>query len=138
MLVQLLIASVVFLTLCSFGLLGFCIWLYARQAKQAKLQARRDAIRDKRIKELSAQLGTYLEGSIRMGRDLHELSRIVTPLPDRLAQLEQRDINNFSFSQAAKLVGMGASIDDLTQSCGLSQSEAELMSKLHQGRRNPG
>ena len=43
--------------------------------------------------------------------------------------------NNFSFSQAAKLVGMGASVDDLTQSCGLSQSEAELMRKLHQARR---
>ncbi|WP_367318042.1 DUF2802 domain-containing protein, partial [Escherichia coli] len=50
---------------------------------------------------------------------------------------EQRDPNNFSFSQAAKLVGMGASVDDLTQSCGLSQSEAELMSKLHQARKKP-
>lgn len=138
MLVQLLIALVVLLTLCCFALAGFCVWLYKRQAKQALLQVRRDAIRDKRVKELTAQLATYLEGSVRMGRDLHELSRTVMPLPDRLAQLEQRDINNFSFSQAAKLVGMGASIDDLTQSCGLSQSEAELMSKLHQGRRTPG
>jgi hypothetical protein len=26
---------------------------------------------------------------------------------------------------------MGASVDELTQSCGLTQAEAQLMSKLH-------
>lgn len=137
MLIELLIASIILLALCCCALLGFCIWLFKRQAKQNQLQARRDAIRDKRIKDLNLRLATYQEGSVRMGQEVHELSRTVAPLSDRLAQLEQRDMNNFSFSQAAKLVGMGASIDDLTQSCGLSQSEAELMSKLHQGRRNP-
>jgi hypothetical protein len=28
-------------------------------------------------------------------------------------------------------VGMGATVDELTQSCGLTQAEAQLMSKLH-------
>mgnify|MGYP003577257872 CR=1 FL=1 len=138
MLIASLVASVVVLALCCIALVGFCIWLFRRQRQQAQLQARRDAIRDKRLKELGARLDTYLEGSVRMGKNLHELSRIVAPIPEKLTQLEQRDPNNFSFSQAAKLVGMGASVDDLTQSCGLSQSEAELMSKLHQTRRNPG
>jgi hypothetical protein len=133
-----LVAAVVALALCCLALLGCCIWLFRRQRQQAQLQAHQDAIRDKRLKELSARLDTYLEGSVRMGKNLHELSRIVAPLPEKLSQIEQRDPNNFSFSQAAKLVGMGASVDDLTQSCGLSQSEAELMSKLHQARRNPG
>jgi hypothetical protein len=45
--------------------------------------------------------------------------------------LEQRDPSSLSFEQAAKLVGMGASVDELTQSCGLTQAEAELMSKMH-------
>ncbi|MBA1261686.1 DUF2802 domain-containing protein [Stutzerimonas sp. NM35] len=135
MLIASLVASVVALALCCVALLGLCVWLFRRQRQQAQLQARNDAIRDRRIKELSAQLDTYLDGSVHMGQELHELSRMVSPLPDRITQLEQRDPNNFSFSQAAKLVGMGASVDDLTQSCGLSQSEAELMSKLHQARR---
>ena len=135
MLIASLIASVVALALCCLALLGLCIWLFRRQRQQAQAQARSDAIRDRRIKELSAQLDTFLDGSVAMGDELRELSRTVSPLPDRITQLEQRDPNNFSFSQAAKLVGMGASVDDLTQSCGLSQSEAELMSKLHQARR---
>lgn len=135
MLIASLVASVVALALCCLALLGLCIWLFRRQRQQAQAQARSDAIRDRRIKELSAQLDTFLDGSVAMGDELRELSRTVSPLPDRITQLEQRDPNNFSFSQAAKLVGMGASVDDLTQSCGLSQSEAELMSKLHQARR---
>lgn len=132
-----MVASVVALALWCLVLLGLCLWLLRRQRQQAEQQARRDAIRDRRIKELDSRLDTFLEGSVHMGDQLHELSRLVAPLPDRITQLEQRDPTNFSFSQAAKLVGMGASVDDLTQSCGLSQSEAELMSKLHQARRDP-
>lgn len=137
MLIASLVTSVVALALCCIALLGLCIWLFRRQRQQAQVQARSDAVRDRRIKELSARLETYLDGSVQMGNELRELSHMASPLPDRITQLEQRDPNNFSFSQAAKLVGMGASVDDLTQSCGLSQSEAELMSVLHQARRKP-
>ncbi|WP_313054834.1 DUF2802 domain-containing protein [Pseudomonas lopnurensis] len=136
MLIASLVASLVALAFCCLGLLGFCLWLLRRQRLLAEQQSQRDAVRDKRIKDLSNRLDTYLDGSVRMGDELRELSRLVAPLPDKLSQLEQRDPNNFSFSQAAKLVGLGASVDDLTQSCGLSQSEAELMSKLHQARKN--
>ena len=131
-----LVAAVVALAVCCLALLGCCIWLFRRQRQQADIQAREDATRDKRIKALGTRLDNYLESNVRMGNELHELSRIVAPLPEKLSQLEQRDINNFSFSQAAKLVGMGATVDDLTQSCGLSQSEAELMRKLYQTRRS--
>jgi len=137
MLIASLVASLVALAFCCLGLLGFCLWLLKRQRLMAEQQSQRDAVRDKRLKELSNRLDTYLEGSVRMGDELRELGRLVAPLPDKLSQLEQRDPNNFSFSQAAKLVGLGASVDDLTQSCGLSQSEAELMSKLHQARKKP-
>ncbi|MGE4405972.1 DUF2802 domain-containing protein [Pseudomonas sp.] len=137
MLIASLVASLVALAFCCLGLLGFCLWLLKRQRLLVEQQSQRDAVRDKRLKELGNRLDTYLEGSVRMGDELRELSRLVAPLPDKVSQLEQRDPNNFSFSQAAKLVGLGASVDDLTQSCGLSQSEAELMSKLHQARKKP-
>src|SRR3546814_13592597 len=126
MLIASLVASLVALAFCCLGLLGFCLWLLRRQRFLAEQQQQRDANRDKRIKELSSRLDAYLEGSLRMGDELRELSRTLAPLPDKLTQLEQRDPNNFSFSQAAKLVGMGASVHDLTQSCGLAQSEAAV------------
>ncbi|MCP1420374.1 cell division protein FtsB [Pseudomonas laurylsulfativorans] len=105
---------------------------YIRAQKQiAALQAQGDALRDQRIKDLGKRVDNYQNGNVRMGEDLHELRAIVAPLPDKLAQLEQRDPTSLSFAQAARLVGMGASVDELTQSCGLTQAEAELMSKLH-------
>ena len=99
--------------------------------QQAELQKERDAFRDQRLKELGKRLDAYLTGSIRMGEELHELRRVVAPLPDKLIQMEQRDPSSLSFTQAARLVGMGASVDDLTHSCGLTQAEAELVSRLH-------
>jgi cell division protein FtsB len=105
---------------------------YIRAQKQlAAQQAKGDALREQRIKDLAKRVDDYQNGSVRMGESLHELRAIVAPLPDKLAQLEQRDPTSLSFAQAARLVGMGASVDELTQSCGLTQAEAELMSKLH-------
>lgn len=105
---------------------------YVRAQRQiAAQQAEGDALRDQRIKDLAKRVDDYQNGNVRMGEDLHELRSVVGPLPDKLAQLEQRDPSSLSFAQAARLVGMGASVDELTQSCGLTQAEAELMSKLH-------
>ena len=105
---------------------------YIRAQKQiAAQQAKADALRDQRIKDLGKRVDDYQNGNVCMGEDLHELRAIVAPLPDKLAQLEQRDPTSLSFAQAARLVGMGASVNELTQSCGLTQAEAELMSKVH-------
>src|SRR5690606_38596164 len=119
-------------------LVGACLWLAQNQRLHARLQAERDALRDQRLKDLGKRLDAYLSGSVRMGEELHELRRIVAPLPDKLQQMEQRDPTSLSFTQAARLVGMGASVDDLTQSCGLSKAEAELVSKLRQAQRQKG
>lgn len=122
------------LVLCA-GLLGFCLWLARRlreQAEQQQVQARGF---EQRLRELNKRLDTYLTGSIRMGEELYELRRVVAPLPEKLNQIEQRDPSSLSFTQAARLVGLGASVDDLTQSCGLSKAEAELISRLHQAPR---
>ena len=125
--------AVVFLAL----LWALSVWLFIgyskRQRELASQQAQGDALRDQRIKELAKRVDHYQSGTVRMGEDLHELRAVVAPLPDKLAQLEQRDPSSLSFAQAARLVGMGASVDELTQSCGLTQAEAELVSKLHKG-----
>ncbi|KMN16806.1 DUF2802 domain-containing protein [Pseudomonas weihenstephanensis] len=113
------------------------VWMFVSYVRSQRLiaaqQAAGDALRDQRIKELGRRLDTYQNGNVQMGEDLHELRAVVAPLPEKLTQLEQRDPTSLSFSQAARLVGMGASIDELTESCGLTQAEAELMSKMHKG-----
>ncbi|MDR7109032.1 hypothetical protein ACVK1X_004224 [Pseudomonas sp. PvR086] len=123
--------AVIVLFLLWAGTLAMFLAYIRAQRQVAAQQAQGDALRDQRIKDLAKRVDDYQNGNVRMGEDLHELRAVVGPLPDKLAQLEQRDPSSLSFAQAARLVGMGASVDELTQSCGLTQAEAELMSKLH-------
>lgn len=98
--------------------------LYAQQMKQ--IQQHTQAFKD-----LNRRLDTYLSGSMRMGEELYELQKSIAPLPEKILRMEQRDLSSLSFTQAARLVGLGASTEDLKQSCGLSQSEAELLLRMH-------
>ena len=123
--------AVVVLFLFWAGTLAMFLAYIRAQRQIAVQQAEGDALRDQRIKDLAKRVDDYQSGNVRMGESLHELRAIVGPLPDKLAQLEQRDPSSLSFAQAARLVGMGASVDELTASCGLTQAEAELMRKMH-------
>ncbi|MBK4991535.1 DUF2802 domain-containing protein [Pseudomonas sp. S36] len=105
---------------------------YARRQREAAAhQQVIDAMRDQRIKDLNKRLDDYQNGSVRMGEAIHEVRAVVAGLPDRLERLEQHDPSSVTFTQAARLVSMGASVSELTETCGLTQAEAELMSKLH-------
>ena len=123
--------AVIVLFLLWAGTLAMFLAYVRAQKLIAAQQAGGDALRDQRIKDLAKRVDDYQNSNVRMGQDLQELRAVVGPLPDKLAQLEQRDPSSLSFAQAARLVGMGASVNELTQSCGLTQAEAELMSKLH-------
>ncbi|WP_145189277.1 MULTISPECIES: DUF2802 domain-containing protein [unclassified Pseudomonas] len=123
--------AVIFLALMWALSLWFFLNYSKRQRELAAQQAVGDALRDQRIKDLAKRLDDYQNGTVRMGEAIHELRATVAPLPEKLQQLEQRDPNSVTFTQAAKLVGMGASVAELTETCGLTQAEAELMSKLH-------
>ena len=113
------------------GTLAFLL-RYVRQQRELLLQqAERDALRDRRVLELVKRVDHFQQSAVKVGDEVHELRAILAPLPDKLARIEQRDPSSLSFAQAAKLVGMGATVDELTQSCGLTQAEAQLMSKLH-------
>jgi hypothetical protein len=102
-----------------------------RQRTLATQQLEADSLRDQRIRDLARRLENYQGGTVKMGEELYELRSIVSPLPDKIIALEQRDPSTLSFAQAARLVSMGASVEELTQSCGLTQAEAQLMSKVH-------
>lgn len=117
---------------------GACFWLFRLQQQLARQlgeqQAAGEARLQKRLAALERRLDAYQAGSVRMGEELRALREQAAPLADRLTLLEQRDPNGLSYSQAARLVSLGASVDDLTRTCGISQAEAELMRRLHQGR----
>ena len=123
--------AVIVLALLWISTLAMFLAYTRKQRELSAAQAQGDALRDQRIKELARRVDHYQDGSVRMGEELLELQALVEPLPEKMNRLEQRDPTSLSFAQAARLVGMGASVDELTHSCGLTQAEAELMSKVH-------
>ncbi|MGO3999776.1 MULTISPECIES: DUF2802 domain-containing protein [Pseudomonas] len=125
--------AVIVLALLWISTLAMFLAYTRKQRELSAAQAQGDALRDQRIKELARRVDHYQDGSVRMGEELLELQALVEPLPEKMNRLEQRDPTSLSFAQAARLVGMGASVDELTHSCGLTQAEAELMSKMHKG-----
>lgn len=94
-----------------------------QQALQAELEGR--------IARLANKLAEYQQSNIRMGEELIALREKLAQLDNKQQRLEQQDMQGLPYNQATRLVGMGASLDDLMQACGLSRSEAELMLKLH-------
>lgn len=128
--------AVALLVVACLALAGGSVWLLLGQRRQAAAlaqQASQIAAQELRLKELAKRGEAYQRVNVRMGEELGELRKQVATLPERLARLEQRDPTSLSFSQAARLAGMGASAADLTQACGLSQAEADLISRLHRG-----
>lgn len=118
--------------------IGNCIALYSLWKKKQhsdELYTKQIEQQSQAFNGLNRRLETYLLGSMRMGEELHELQqqqKTLAPLPEKILRMEQRDLSSLSFTQAARLIGLGASTEDIKQSCGLSQSEAELVQRLHQ------
>lgn len=120
------------------GLLGILLAALAvlfMQVRRLPVEQQQQEVRlQARLEQLSRELATFQQGSIRMGEEITALRQQVKRLEDKQLKLEQHDPQSLPYNQAARLVGMGASIEDLTQSCGLSKAEAELFVKLHASR----
>lgn len=114
------------------SLVLYSMWRAKRRADEVLAQQMQQIQQHTQaFKDLNRRLDTYLSGSMRMGEELYELQKSIAPLPEKILRMEQRDLSSLSFTQAARLVGLGASTEDLKQSCGLSQSEAELLLRMH-------
>lgn len=116
------------------------LMLVSHIKRQRRLDAERDKVssaREQRMRDLARRVDNFQSGTVRMGEELHDLRATVALLPDKITSLEQRDPSTLTFAQAARLVGMGASVEELTQSCGLTQAEAQLVSKLHRHNNRP-
>ncbi|MFT6913965.1 MAG: hypothetical protein ACJAWL_000251 [Motiliproteus sp.] len=70
-------------------------------------------------------------GAMGMGRRLKQVEQRLNLTAEKQLEMENRDPGAMAYNQAAKLMEMGADVDDLIGSCGLARPEAELMALLH-------
>ena len=123
----LLLLSGLLLGLLVAALVGTVLAIRRLGKQQIEQEARNDA----RLGKFAQNLAEYQQSHIRMGEELIALRSKISHLENKQQRFEQQDVQTMPYNQASRLVGMGASLDDLMQSCGLTRSEAELMLKLH-------
>ncbi len=112
------------LTLIACVAVGICLYVLVRLKRQERqYQALINVLRN--------EIRSMTNGSIGMGKRLMAIERKLNITVEKQQELENRDPGALAYNQAAKLMEMGASVDDLVRNCGIGRPEAELMALLH-------
>ncbi|GAA0787839.1 DUF2802 domain-containing protein [Marinobacterium sediminicola] len=112
------------LTLIACVAVGICLYVLVRLKRQER---QHQAL----INVLRNEIRSMTNGSIGMGKRLMAIERKLNITVEKQQELENRDPGALAYNQAAKLMEMGASVDDLVRNCGIGRPEAELMALLH-------
>ncbi len=86
------------------------------------------------VDNLSEEVQAMSKSSIGVGRKLLELERNVESLESKIEEMQKNDPAKVSYSEASRLVGLGAGIEDLMNTCGISRPEAELVKALTENK----
>lgn len=91
------------------------------------------------ITVLRNEIRSMTGSSIGMGKRLVDIEQRLNITVEKQLELENRDPSELAYNQAARLMEMGADVDDLVKNCGIGRPEAELMALLHKElHANPG
>lgn len=97
------------------------------QALEQRLRASEDKVDD-----LAEQLRALTAGAVGQGERLNQVEEDTGRLRHRLDTVaSQEGGGGPAFSQAIRLARRGASAEEVMETCGLSQMEAELVVTLH-------
>ncbi len=117
------------LTLLAVVACAVCCYVYLRLRRQER---RHQAL----INVLRNEIRAMTNGSIGMGKRLLAIEHKLNITVEKQQELENRDPGVLAYNQAARLMEMGADVDDLVRSCGIGRPEAELMALLHRELRS--
>ena len=87
-----------------------------------------------RCDTLGRELHATTSGSMGVGQRLVSCERQLHELRTTLDEMRQNDPLRISYDEASRLIDLGADIDDLMNTCGISRPEAELVSALRKGQ----
>jgi len=83
------------------------------------------------IEVLRNEIQAMTSSSIGMGKRLVDIEHRLNHTAEKQVELANRDPGVLAYNQAARLMEMGADVDDLVKDCGIGRPEAELMALLH-------
>ena len=108
------------------------IWFKSKRSKPeseasvATLQGQLESLR-KQMMELHT-------GAIGMGQRLQSVEGAMQQVNERQQELTMQDPERRLYSRAAKMVELGADLDEVMSECELPKAEAELLISLRKGR----
>ncbi len=82
------------------------------------------------IDSLSDEIQGISHGSMGVGRKVLSLESKIETLEGTIEEMQKNDPSKVSYTEASRLVELGAGVDDLMNSCGISRPEAELVLAL--------
>ncbi|MEX2474337.1 DUF2802 domain-containing protein [Marinobacter sp.] len=112
------------LTVATLGLMAVQGILSRREVRRLRSQLKN------RCETLGRELHATTSGSMGVGQRLVTCERQLHELRGALDEMRQNDPLRISYDEASRLVDLGADIDDLMNTCGISRPEAELVSAL--------
>lgn len=86
------------------------------------------------VDNLSEEVQAMSKSSIGVGRKVLELERHISYLESKIEEMQKNDPAKVSYSEASRLVELGAGIEDLMNTCGISRPEAELVRALTENK----
>jgi len=83
------------------------------------------------VSQVNDQLLMLSDSGKGVGRKVVALDRRLKHTERKQQELESNDIQQVSYNEAARLLSLGADVEDLVTTCGLSRAEADLIKVLH-------
>ncbi len=118
--------SLLALVLALYGVIGSRRGQRESEARVETLQGQLESLR-KQMMELHT-------GAIGMGQRLQSVEGAMQQINDRQQELILQDPERRLYSRAAKMVELGADLDEVMNECELPKAEAELLISLRKGR----
>lgn len=112
------------LTLVAFTLLAVQGLINSRRISKVRQQLRENT------ENLVRELHATSSGSAGVGNRVIACERQLHELRSLFDEMRQNDPLRVSYDEASRLVDLGADVDDLMNTCGISRPEAELVSAL--------
>ena len=108
------------------------IWFKSKRSKQES--EARVATLQGQLESLRKQMMELHTGAIGMGQRLQSVEGAMQQVNERQQELTMQDPERRLYSRAAKMVELGADLDEVMSECELPKAEAELLISLRKGR----
>ncbi len=105
--------------------IGGALLMYIRQQRHCIREL------EQKLEKVNEQLLMVSDSGKGVGRKVVALDQRLKATERKQKELEANDVQQVSYNEAVRLLSLGANVDDVMTTCGLSRAEADLIKVLH-------